>query len=81
VVLFLNITFPLGHMQNARMRFFSWSGMGVLSAQEWMPAYASIRNSFPDSVVPKKSTLQRLVERYRETGSIGEKVVLVVLLF
>jgi hypothetical protein len=30
-------------------------------------------NSFPDSVVPNKSTIQRLVERYRETGSIGEK--------
>jgi hypothetical protein len=52
VILFLNITFPLGHMQNVRMRF---------------------RNSFPDSVVPNKSTIQRLVEGFRETGSIGEK--------
>jgi hypothetical protein len=31
------------------------------------------RNSFPDSVVPNKSTIQRLVERFSETGSIGEK--------
>jgi hypothetical protein len=30
-------------------------------------------NSFPNSVVPNKSTVQRLVERFRETGSIGEK--------
>jgi hypothetical protein len=30
-------------------------------------------NSFRDSVVPNKSTIQRLVERFRETGSIGEK--------
>jgi transposase len=28
---------------------------------------------FPDSVVPNKSTIQRLVERFRETGSTGEK--------
>jgi hypothetical protein len=27
----------------------------------------------PDSVVPHKSTIQRLVERFHETGSIGEK--------
>jgi hypothetical protein len=33
----------------------------------------AFRNSFPDSVVPNKSTIQRLVERFRETGSIGEK--------
>jgi hypothetical protein len=31
------------------------------------------RNSFPDSVVPNKSRVQRLVERFREIGSIGEK--------
>jgi transposase len=40
VFLFLNITFPLGHIQNV------------------------FGNSFP---------IQRLVERFRETGSIGEK--------
>jgi hypothetical protein len=33
----------------------------------------AFRNSFPDSVVPNKSTIQRLVERFRETGSIDEK--------
>jgi hypothetical protein len=33
----------------------------------------AFRNSLPDSVVPNKSTIQRLVERFRETGSIGEK--------
>jgi hypothetical protein len=49
VLLLLNITFPLGHMQNV------------------------FRNSFPDSVVPNKSTIQRLVERLHETGSTGEK--------
>jgi hypothetical protein len=31
------------------------------------------RNSFLVSVVPNKSTIQRLVERFRETESIGEK--------
>jgi hypothetical protein len=30
-------------------------------------------NSFPDSVVSNKSTIQRLVQRFRETGSTGEK--------
>jgi transposase len=29
--------------------------------------------SFPDSVVLNKSTIQRLIERFRKTGSIGEK--------
>jgi hypothetical protein len=52
VFLFLNINFPLGNMQNVRMR---------------------LEISFPDSVVPNKSTIQRLVERFRETGSTGEK--------
>jgi hypothetical protein len=33
----------------------------------------AFRNSFPDSVVPNKSTIQRLIKRFRETGSIGEK--------
>jgi hypothetical protein len=33
----------------------------------------AFRNSFPDSVTLNKSTIQRLVERFRETGSIGEK--------
>jgi transposase len=33
----------------------------------------AFRNSFPDSEVPNKSTIQRLVERFRETVSIGEK--------
>jgi hypothetical protein len=33
----------------------------------------AFRNSFPDSVVPNKSTIQRLVERFRETGSTGEE--------
>jgi transposase len=33
----------------------------------------AFRNSFPDSVVPNKSTIQQLVEHFRETGSIGEK--------
>jgi transposase len=33
----------------------------------------AFRNSFPDAVLPNKSTIQRLVESFRETGSIGEK--------
>jgi transposase len=33
----------------------------------------ALRNSFPDSVVPSKSTIQRLIVRFRETRSIGEK--------
>jgi hypothetical protein len=33
----------------------------------------AFRNSLPDSVVPDKSTIQRLVERFRETRNIGEK--------
>jgi transposase len=33
----------------------------------------AFRNSFPDSLEPNKSTVQRLVERFRETWSTGEK--------
>jgi hypothetical protein len=33
----------------------------------------AFRNYLPDSVVSNKSTIQRLVEHFRETGSIGEK--------
>jgi hypothetical protein len=33
----------------------------------------AFRKSFPDSVVPNKSTIQRLVKRFRETGCTGEK--------
>jgi hypothetical protein len=40
-------------------------------------SYAECQNAFrkssPDSVVPNKSTIQRLLERFLETGSIGEK--------
>jgi hypothetical protein len=32
-----------------------------------------VRNSFPGSVVPNKSTVQSLVERFRESGSTREK--------
>jgi transposase len=31
------------------------------------------RNSFPDSAMPNKSTIQRFVDRFRETWSTGEK--------
>jgi hypothetical protein len=31
------------------------------------------RNSFPDSVVPNKSAIQRLVECFCETRSVGER--------
>jgi hypothetical protein len=33
----------------------------------------AFRNSFPDSVVPNKSIVQSLVERFRESGSTREK--------
>jgi transposase len=33
----------------------------------------AFRNSYPESVAPNKSTIQRLVGRFLETGSIGEK--------
>jgi transposase len=36
-------------------------------------SYAECQNAFRNSVVPNKSTIQRLIECFRETGSIGEK--------
>jgi hypothetical protein len=43
------------------------------STRSYAECQNAFRNSFPDSVVPNKSTVQRLVERFRETGSTGEK--------
>jgi hypothetical protein len=43
------------------------------STRSYAECQNAFRNSFPNSVVPNKSTVQRLVERFRETGSIGEK--------
>jgi transposase len=43
------------------------------STRSYEECQNAFRNSFPDSVVPNKSTIQRLVERFLETGSIGEK--------
>jgi transposase len=43
------------------------------STRSYAECQNAFRNSFPDSVVPNTSTIQRLVERFRETGSIGEK--------
>jgi transposase len=43
------------------------------STRSYAECQNAFRNYFPDSVVPNKSTVQRLVERFRETGSIGEK--------
>jgi transposase len=43
------------------------------STRSYAECQNAFRNSFPDSVVPNTSTVHRLVERFCETGSIGEK--------
>jgi transposase len=43
------------------------------STRSYAECQNAFRNSFPDSTVPNKSTIQRLVEGFRETGSNGEK--------
>jgi hypothetical protein len=43
------------------------------STRSYAECQNAFRNYFPDSVVTNKSTVQRLVERFRDTGSIGEK--------
>jgi transposase len=43
------------------------------STRSYAECQNEIRNSFPDPVVPSKSTIQRLVERFYETESPGEK--------
>jgi transposase len=43
------------------------------STRSYAECQNAFRNSFPDSVVPNKSTIKRLVERFRETGSSCEK--------
>jgi transposase len=43
------------------------------STRSYAECQNAFRNSFPDSLVLDKSTVQCLVERFRETGSIGEK--------
>jgi transposase len=44
-----------------------------LSTRSYAECQNAFRNYFPDSLVPNKSTIQRLVERFLETGSTGEK--------
>jgi AraC-like DNA-binding protein len=43
------------------------------STRSYAECQNAFRNSFPDSVVPNKSTIQRLVDRLREARSTGEK--------
>jgi hypothetical protein len=43
------------------------------STRSYAECQNAFRNYFPDTLVPNKSTIQRLVERFRETGRIGEK--------
>jgi transposase len=43
------------------------------STQSYAECQNAFRNSFPHTVVPNKSTIQRLLECFRETGSIGQK--------
>jgi transposase len=43
------------------------------STRSYAECQNAFRNSFQDSVVTNKSAIQRLVERFRETGSTGEK--------
>jgi hypothetical protein len=43
------------------------------STRSYAERQNAFRNYFPDCVVPNKSAIQRLVERFRETGSTGEK--------
>jgi transposase len=43
------------------------------STRSYAECQNAFRNSFPDSVLLSKSTIQSLVERFRETGSTGEK--------
>jgi transposase len=57
--------------------FFARSTCFILehyfSTRSYAECQNAFRNSFPDSVVSNKSTIQRLVERFCETGSAGEK--------
>jgi hypothetical protein len=43
------------------------------STRTYAECQNAFRNSFPDSVLPNKSTIQCLLECFRETGSTGEK--------
>jgi hypothetical protein len=54
-----------GFTQDKREHFFS--------TQSYAECQNTFRNSFPDSVVPNKSTIQCLIQCFCETGSTGEK--------
>jgi transposase len=43
------------------------------STQSYAECQNAFRHSFPGSVVPNRSTIKRLIERFRETRNIGEK--------
>jgi hypothetical protein len=59
----------MGSLQDQRI-FILEHYFSIRSYGECQNAF---RNYLPDSVVPNKSTIQRLVQRFRETGIIGEK--------
>jgi hypothetical protein len=62
--------------------FFFWQDQRVFilehyfSTRSYAECQNAFRNSFPDSVVLNKSTIQRLVERFREKRRSGRRPVL-----
>jgi hypothetical protein len=43
-----------------------------LASRSYLTCQNEFRDTFPDSPVPNKSTVSRLVNRFRDTGSVLE---------
>jgi hypothetical protein len=44
-----------------------------LASRSYLTCQNEFRDTFPDSVVPSKSTISRLVNRFRDTGSVQDR--------
>jgi hypothetical protein len=44
-----------------------------LASRSYLTCQVKFRDTFPDSPVPNKSTVSRLVNRFRDTGSVQDR--------
>jgi hypothetical protein len=44
-----------------------------LASRSYLTCHSEFRDTFPDSPVPNKSTISRLVNRFRDTGSVQDR--------
>jgi hypothetical protein len=76
-----NLLAPVHHLsfnnRSPRMSFSQVQGVFIvehyLASRSYLTCQNEFRDTFPDSPVPKKSTISRLVNRFRDTGSVQDR--------